>query len=162
MCIVEGCDNDKIRARGYCSRHYDQMRNHGKILDRTCYDKNEITIENDVAYINLYDHFGNVRSRAIIDIDDIEKISTQKWHTKDNRGISEYCISNSVGLLHRFLLDLSSENTTVVDHINGNPLDNRRNNLRTCTSQENSRNCRIPKNNKSGHKGIYWVASRNK
>jgi hypothetical protein len=35
MCIVEGCDNDKIRAKGYYSRHYDQIRNHGKILDRT-------------------------------------------------------------------------------------------------------------------------------
>ena len=40
-CSVEGC-NGKHVAKGYCSKHYQQMKRYGQILDRTIYDSNEI------------------------------------------------------------------------------------------------------------------------
>lgn len=43
-----------------------------------------------------------------------------------------------------------------VDHINGNPLDNRIENLRECTKSQNNCNSKKPKNNTSGVKGITW------
>lgn len=44
----------------------------------------------------------------------------------------------------------------VIDHINGDPHDNRISNLRECMQAENSRNAKKPKNNTTGYKGVSW------
>lgn len=44
----------------------------------------------------------------------------------------------------------------VVDHADGNTLNNRRSNLRVATQLENARNSRKSKNNTSGYKGVHW------
>ena len=56
--------------------------------------------------------------------------------------------------LHRLLMD--PPKGMVIDHINHNGLDNRRENLRICTRAENSRNRGKQKNNTSGYKGVCW------
>jgi hypothetical protein len=46
------------------------------------------------------------------------------------------------------------------DHINGDGLDNRKQNLRICTTAENGRNRGKSKNNTSGFKGVSWHKNR--
>jgi len=43
-----------------------------------------------------------------------------------------------------------------IDHINGNPSDNRLDNLRIANRLQNMKNIKKPKTNKSGYKGVSW------
>lgn len=53
------------------------------------------------------------------------------------------------------------ESGLVIDHVNGNPIDNRIHNLRTCTPQQNSMNSRTPKTSTTGYKGVARLAGYN-
>ena len=44
----------------------------------------------------------------------------------------------------------------MIDHINGNPSDNRFCNLRAATQTQNAQNCKKPARNTSGYKGVCW------
>lgn len=56
--------------------------------------------------------------------------------------------------LHRFIVQPPAH--LVVDHINGDPRDNRLENLRAISQRDNNRNTRKRRSNKSGHKGVSW------
>ena len=68
------------------------------------------------------------------------------------------CGSPSKVYLHREIM--RAIKGEFVDHINGNTLDNRKENLRICSSKQNSRNSKKNKNNSSGFKGVAWHKSK--
>lgn len=155
-CKVEGC-NSKHVAKGYCSKHYQQMKKHGQILDRTKYDPNEIIEYEDHAEIVLYDKDCNEVARALIDIDDINKVKNYKWHVTHYN----YVYSKTRNLrLHRLVMDCPDD--MVVDHINHNRLDNRKENLRICTQHQNNMNTSIRSDNTSGVTGVCLDTKINK
>lgn len=55
--------------------------------------------------------------------------------------------------LHRFVMDLNDPEL-IVDHLNGDTLDNRINNLKVITRSENNKNMRKHINNSSGYTGV--------
>lgn len=108
-----------------------------------------------------------------IDKDDLEKvlnhkvgISKAKWMAHDS---SEGRWGIYVGdtarktRLHRFVVNLVDP-TLIADHINGDTLDNRKQNLRIITRSENNKNMRKHINNTSEYTGVIfkdglWVAT---
>lgn len=139
----------KLIAHGkvVCNKHYKQFKKFGYFRDnssRTQRDKNNITIDGDIAYIDLYDKQYNVIARAIIDTDDVDRVKYIKWRLNNNG----YVINNSHSsiFLHKRILNCEE----LVDHINGNRLDNRKCNLRIATKSENQMNV--------NYKGVYLVS----
>lgn len=63
-----------------------------------------------------------------------------------------YHSPKSMTALHRELIDCPKG--LCVDHVNGNPLDNRMSNLRVCTLSENQHNQGRNSRNTSGFKGV--------
>lgn len=75
---------------------------------------------------------------AIIDAADAERVLKYKWHVRPDKHGGFYvkvCIDGKKLALHRFILD--APQGMDVDHINHNPLDNRRCNIRVCTRAQN-------------------------
>lgn len=104
---------------------------------------------------------------ASVDDGDFESLNKKKWFAM-NRGRLWYAVRTEKDengktvqrLMHRTIL--SAPTGMDVDHINGDGLDNRRENLRTCSHAENCRNRGYNSNSKSGIKGVIWDKSRNK
>jgi HNH endonuclease len=81
---------------------------------------------------------------ALIDDEDFDRVSRYKWRAASRKGGNLYVSATSQvypathQLMHRFILKAKEDQ--IIDHINGNVLDNRRQNLRFCTSSENALN----------------------
>ena len=100
---------------------------------------------------------------VLFDSDDIDRIATRKWSLSGNgyiisnkyiRGSGRKNQKSDSVYLHRFIIGAKEDE--YVDHINRNPLDNRKSNLRICTQSQNMANSATPKNNTTGSKGVYW------
>lgn len=73
---------------------------------------------------------------TIVDDEDFELVRKYRWGGSNGR--ARATVNGRGVLLHRFLLQPPAD--MVVDHLNHDPLDNRRSNLRVCTQRENCQN----------------------
>jgi len=148
----------RINNNWYCGRHYSQIKRHGRIFERTRFDKNEILEKNNFAEIILYNKNQNISGKTKIDLEDVEKCREHKWFLKYSKNNKPY-IQRRTGRLQlsHFVLEKEIPRGYEIDHINGNTLDNRKKNLRIVTHKQNMRNQRkLPSNNTSGHIGVTW------
>lgn len=77
---------------------------------------------------------------AVVDDDDFARVAQFKWYAIQRSGKWHAARKPKSGAvyMHRFLMD--APDGAEVDHVNGNGLDNRRENLRICSKRENARN----------------------
>lgn len=96
----------------------------------------------------------------IIDKEDYPLISQYTWAMQPTGHFRGCIAGRSRVLLHVFLMN--PPDAMVVDHINRNPADNRKANLRICTQKQNCRNQGLSKHNTSGLKGVSWYKKTSK
>lgn len=102
-----------------------------------------------MAFIKIKGHI------VLFDSDDYDIISGYKWSLKrDKKNNRLYCYTymgkRSIKM-HRLIMSLLDDDRKIVDHINGNGLDNRKLNLRLATCSQNQMNRVI---GKKGYKGV--------
>ena len=128
MCRVEWCNRKNMRGKDICRRHYEMIKAHGNILDvRTPHDDNRIIDHITFAEIVITDSKDNETGRALIDVDDIDRVRGRHWSMNNNGYIRTFNGTTPV-YLHRYLLGY--DGALEVDHINGDKSDNRKSNLR--------------------------------
>ena len=154
-CKICGCENrnryetlviDNVKIQ-VCQKHYNQYKKHGKFLDKnplTRYDLNKINLKENYAEIEIRDKNEELKEVAIIDIEDVDRVKNIKWCSNNHYVYG--LVNGETIILHRYILGLDKydrENKdNMVDHIDGNPLNNKKSNLRLCSPKENAQNTR--------------------
>mgnify|MGYP000567710127 CR=1 FL=1 len=115
-------------------------------------EKRPIRIEGKIAYVPVVDG-----TEATIDAEDAELVGKHNWCSNGRYVMTALPLGNGKQrtlLLHRLVM--GEPEGKMVDHRNGNPLDNRKAALRLATNAENQYNRGAPANNTSSQKGVYW------
>jgi AP2-like factor, euAP2 lineage len=95
---------------------------------------------------------------AIVDEEDYDFLSKYQWHYSNGYAINRSAFFHEDGrrrtvLMHRLILGFDFS-TPLIDHADGNGLNNCKSNLRIASHADNSRNARRPSHNTSGYKGV--------
>lgn len=121
-------------------------------------NNSDIQIHGDFARVPLYGR-GPVDAWAIVDLADLHLVDGWRWGQTRKDG-KRYALrrDESSGKrqnvhMHRVIID--APRLVRVDHIDGDPLNNRRANLRMCSHAENMRNTTKKATNTTGFKGVW-------
>lgn len=118
-----------------------------------------LPIEGEIVEIRLSN--GDI---TIVDAVDADLLQL-RWqcHTSGHNSYATHGSKKHSFSMHRHIMARVTGRPLVkgeiVDHINGNSLDNRRNNLRLCTHAQNIHNQRLSQRNTSGYKGVSYITS---
>lgn len=168
VCKVKGCNGyvvtiGKKRYIGYFlsfedaieARKKAEIDYYGRLLEKL-----PIEINGNVARIPLYGRGCKLHGWTEIDISDLDKVKDTKWTlSKTGYVVGKPSGSKNVIKMHRYILS-GIDSGKIIDHIDRNPLNNRRENLRICTQLDNAKNLSVGKNNRYGFKGIRPVNNK--
>lgn len=126
-----------------------------------CYKK-----ERNKKY-NTYDLSGEYgigydsnNEKFYFDLEDYNRIKDYCWYKRTDGYVWAHKVNNKNIPLHRLVMECPDDK--IVDHINHNPCDNRKCNLRIVTLSQNNANKIKQSNNTSGVTGVYYNTTHNK
>lgn len=93
--------------------------------------------------------------KALVDEEDYNKLNNRKWHLGKfgyPASYDPFGDGKRVEMLHRVVLNL--QKGELADHIDGNPLNCQKSNLRKCSWRENTRNRTKSKGKSSKYLGV--------
>lgn len=129
VCEVCGRELKHKNKKMLCEKHLNEYNEFGFCIttsDRTENEPNEIRIHNDYAEIVLYDIYQEeIEKKVLIDIEDVDIVKDVVWK-KTGKHI--------VGSTDRYTFDLPSlllDTDSKIEYVNGDVLDNRKENLIT-------------------------------
>ena len=108
----------------------------------------------------------NKKDVVMVDDNEFERLSRHKWNMKKSLYMNYAQTHVKKGgktmslFIHRLIMN--AESGQEIDHINGDGLDNRKENLRFCTKSQNQMNKRRQKNAGSKYRGVSWDKQYNK
>lgn len=137
ICSVSECER-KHYAKSFCTKHYARLKSNLDPIIRTKFDKNQIIVNFNYAEIILFDIKNKESARTKVDIDQIDNVKQYKWHLNSGGYVVSTSNKRKQISLHRFIMAYEGDET--IDHINRDPLDNRKANLRIATRWQNCQN----------------------
>jgi hypothetical protein len=101
-----------------------------------------------------------------IDDEDWDLIKRYNWHLANKKGTIYIMAFDKINdkkvTIQLARVILNAPKGKIVDHINGDTLDNRKHNLRLADKRTNAQNMRSNKNTSSEFKGVCWSKHKNK
>lgn len=157
-----GCSLRTVEDFNGCKRHT-ELHKYSKNIRREANDMlvnciNEYNIiENGICSLTIT-NTKKETATCLFDYDDLSILKQHSWSIRaDKQG--HYRVKAEGKDLHQFLIEYDSE-SYCIDHIDQNPLNNCRNNLRITTNSINSTNAKARLESKTGIRGVYFRAAR--
>lgn len=150
-----------------CSKHMHQILSYGHPLDtiqRTNSDLNDYVISENEAIFNVYNQANEKIAEFVIDVEDLEKVKYHKWRLSHGHVVTGLPAKRTQKDLSWVVLEITNEEikkrNIVVDHIDGNAYNNKKNNLRICKQSQNTLNKSFVSSNTSGFIGVSYRKDR--
>ena len=105
-------------------------------------------------------------AQVLLDDEDYERLPKTGWYLsrkEKHNPNTDYAVHDVYGKMHRWVLGIkpNEQENKVIDHINHNGLDNRKENLQLVSTSQNKRNITTQYPNKLHYTGISLETNRN-
>lgn len=130
-----------------------QRENLNKINRHGAIKTNEYKIVGEIVFVSVK----NSTEKVLCDLEEWGNLKKYYWNLNSNGYVISVINGKSVPMHKIIMPDKKFE---VVDHINRNKMDNRKDNLRYTTHMVNAQNRSLSSRNTSGHTGVYKVKNR--
>lgn len=152
-CICGLKANKRYKVKYYCTRHLAHMYKFGEVQAFTRRTPNELIVKGDIIKIVIQNMKGELQE-ATIDLESIPLIIDYKWYMTELGYIKTNISKGKHKFMHRVLMGLTNKEEILVDHIDGNPSNNIKSNLRLTSPKGNAQNKHDISKNILGFKGV--------